>query len=181
MKFLEAGERAVLVVRRHWFVFLVEAIVIAALATLPLIFIALIPQSVADTVSVSERTANILGFLYMLWLTILWIILFVRWTVYFLDVWVVTDRRLVDVQQKWLFHRSVLTARLDRIQNISIDVEGIFATLIGFGDVKILTAGDDPDIIIRTARAPESVKQRILELHNQVIERNRQTFKDGVQ
>lgn len=173
MRFLEPGETLILIVRRHWFIFFAETLLIVALAAGPLLFVAILPGSVADALFASDRAAAVAGFLYLLWLIVLWIILFLRWTVYFLDVWLVTDRRLVDIEQKWLFHRTLLTARLDRIQNVSIDVEGIFATLIGFGDVKILTAGDDPDIIIRTARDPGRVKERILELHNSVLERDK--------
>lgn len=179
--FLEPGEQVVLIVRRHWFVFFARALFFALLAATPLIFLALMPSVVTEKLLPEGSVSTALGFLYVVWLIVLWIFLFIQWTVYFLDVWVVTDQRLIDVQQRWLFHRSIVTARLDRIQNVGIDVEGLLATLIGFGNIRILTAGDDPDIIIRTARHPERMRARILELHNTAVEKLRRVSIGGTE
>jgi len=72
---------------------------------------------------------------------ILWVVAFVIWTDHYLDVWVITNKNLIDVEQQGIFHREISTTRLSKIQDVSSEVRGIFQTFLNFGDLTIQTAG----------------------------------------
>jgi uncharacterized membrane protein YdbT with pleckstrin-like domain len=94
----------------------------------------------------------------------------VTWTNYYFDLWIVTNKRIIDVEQKGLFRREVSSLRLDNIQNIVIDMNGIMPTLLRYGNVHVHTAGASHEIfIIRTANDPEHIKNIITEAQNKVL------------
>lgn len=101
-------------------------------------------------------------FLASVWTLLLWAKFFAIWTDYYLDVWIVTDRRIVNIDQKGLFHREVSTLRMERIQDVTLEIEGIIATVLGFGDVLVQTAGETGEFVIKGVNNPEHIKRKIL-------------------
>ena len=89
---LDDNETILLYVRKHWILFVVHIIPLFLLALLPVIFPALIdfflPQSL-------ERFQDAGWALYCMWLTMLWVWGFLLWTEYYLDVWILTDRKII--------------------------------------------------------------------------------------
>jgi hypothetical protein len=54
---------------------------------------------------------------------------------------VVTDRRIILVDQVHFFSRNVSVFRLERMQDIEFKITGIIPTLLNFGTLKAQTAG----------------------------------------
>lgn len=162
---LEEGEKLLVVIRKHWLVFILTALAIGFGALLPLLAVSFLPPGTLEVIFVSANASSAGAFLYYCWLLGLWILLFVSWTTYFLDVWVVTDRRIVDIDQKTLFRRGMITARIEKIQDITVEVHGVLETLFGYGKMIIFTAGDNPDFIIENAAHPYDAKEKILWAH----------------
>jgi len=159
---LEPGEKIVLKVRRHKLGLIFESMFLFLFLVLPpLLF------------WVSERAVVIKGndlalfvSLYSLVLLIAWMIFFVIWTRYYLDVLIITDKRIIYVDQKGFFSREVATLNLDKIQDITITISGILATFLDFGTVKIQTAGESTEFIMRDVPEPSKIKSIIYELHH---------------
>ncbi len=71
---------------------------------------------------------------------VLGIILFIpSWIIYWYSVFIVTNRRLIQITQKGFFNRSVVDIGLNNILATSYEVKGIQATLLGFGTIMIQT------------------------------------------
>ncbi len=157
---LDINERSLLEVRKHWFIFLIEAIG-SLLAGLAPIVIALMFIMWFD-LSLSPKLFYFGGFFYMIWLLLVWIYFFLIWTDYYLDVWIITDQKIIDIDQKSLFHREVSTFRLDHIQDVTIKVPGFLPTLLDYGHLHVQTAGEQNEFIIRFAAHPQQVKDVIL-------------------
>jgi uncharacterized membrane protein YdbT with pleckstrin-like domain len=83
------------------------------------------------------------------------------WTDYYLDVWIVTNRRVIDVEQRGLFSREIATMQLSKIQDITTEVKGFLPTLIGFGDVHVQTAGLEREFVIRGVPHPHKTREMI--------------------
>lgn len=169
---LDPNETVILEVRRHWFVFISTGLFSLILAIAPLfLFGFAISFFEADAFSGSNRNA-LFWLLYSLWLLIVWMSLFVQWTNYYLDVWYITQKRIIDVEQRGLFHRHVSNLRFDKIQDISIEVRGILAHFFQFGDVHVQTAGQDSsEFIIKHASHPERIREAVFKLHNREAEK----------
>ncbi len=164
---LEAGEKILLSVRRHLFVFYSRIIFILVLILVPLF-------AAPFTIPFFERTAPELSgiafffALYTLWLTVVWILFFLRWTDYYLDVWVVTNQRVIDIEHHGIFHSEVSTFRLEHIEDVTVEVSGILATLLKFGTVHIHTAGESPDFVIKNAARPFDIKNALMRAQGNV-------------
>lgn len=164
----ETGEKVLKQVRKHWLPFLLELIFIVFLALVPLLVFVFAPETLVEQVS-DGLTGNInvlFIFFYLLWLTVLWMVLFYVWTDYYLDVWIVTSHRIIDIEQKGFFNRQVSSFRLDRIQDITISINGLVPTMFGFGNIHVQTASADQNFIIPNASDPEGVKKLILEAYS---------------
>ena len=159
---LESGEVLIERVQRHWFIFLLESVGLVFVAFAPLILIPFLPKEVLAILSDS-----ILIFYYSLWLLFVWVAFFVLFTDYYLDVWVITTKRVVNIEQTGLFNRTSTSCFISKIQDIEIKVEGILATLLGFGKIKIHTAGAEKAVLMMDNIAlPQRVKEVITRLQH---------------
>jgi len=167
---LQPNEHIIATVRRHWWVMLSETLFIVVLAAAPVFFyeglMIVFSQSSIET----GDTLALFTFVYSLWLLCLWMAFFLIWTNYYLDVWVITDKQMIDVEQKGLFNREISNLRLDRIQDVTIQVKGVLGTVFKFGNIIVQTAGDHKAFIIKDAHHPENVKSLILAQLDQVLD-----------
>jgi energy-coupling factor transporter transmembrane protein EcfT len=170
---LDPGETIILEVRRHWIVFISRIVFFLVLFVAPPIIYTLTVAFAPATVTIyAYAYFSMLLFLYSLWLLLLWTGLFIQWTNYYLDVWYITEKRIIDVNQKRIFHREVSNLRFDKIQDISIEVKGIVATFLNFGDLKVQTAAEDSsDFFMVSAARPEEVRKVIFSHHNKEAEK----------
>lgn len=169
----EQGEEIVKQVRKHWLVFVIECIFLTFLAIVPVLGFVFVPESAVT--AFADKIAgdfNVLFmFFYLLWLVVLWLILFYIWTDYYLDVWIITNQRIIDVEQKGFFNREVASLHLERIQDITITTSGFVATMFGYGNIHVQTAGADRNFLIPNASDPEGVKRLILEQYAKITKR----------
>lgn len=173
---VERGETIRVVIRKHWLVFALKALTLVFAALLPLMVLAFLPTGALEAFEAIPRATEVATFLYLVWLIVLWMLCFIMWTNYYLDVWIVTDKRLIDIDQKALFRREVTTTRIEKIQDVTVEVSGVLATLFHFGNLTIHTAGENRDIIIRNAMRPSEAKEGILQAHSAALEEGRRDF-----
>ncbi len=165
---LEQGEKVILQVRRHLFVFWARIIFDAVLFFAPLF---ITPWAARFLEKLFETPGVPLFFVvYLFWVLIVWTVFFVQWTDYYLDVWIVTTKRVIDIDQKGIFNFEVSTFRLEQIQDVTIEVNGIIATLLKFGNIHVHTAGENPNFIIRDAAHPLEVKEALMQAHGTVMD-----------
>ena len=168
---LDPDEHVVLEVRKHWIVFISQALGLIFSALLPFALILLIKIFAPDilTINIPGNTSALFLFFYSLWLLALWLSFFISWTKYYLDVWYVTEKRIIAVDQRHIFDRGISNLRFDKIQDVTIDVRGFIPTLLKFGDIKVQTAGEDNfDFSMTTVRRPEEVREVIFSRHNEI-------------
>lgn len=84
------------------------------------------------------------GELLWLWVALgglaLGLILFsYHWAMWYFTVFIVTDQRLRQVSQEGLFGKSVIDLGISKIQNISYNVSGATAAMLGFGTIVVQT------------------------------------------
>lgn len=87
------------------------------------------------------RTAQIATFASAFWLLIVWCALAVQWTDYYLDIWVITNTRIISISQIDLFNRTISNWGVERIQEVTVHSENIIQTFFNYGTLQIQTAG----------------------------------------
>ncbi|MGQ9681678.1 MAG: cyclic nucleotide-binding domain-containing protein [Anaerolineae bacterium] len=79
------------------------------------------------------------------------------------DVYIVTADRIIDVEKKPLFFaENRREARLDRIQNVNLNVPGPMAAILNYGNVNIDTAGTEGQFTFTRVVAPHEVQREIM-------------------
>lgn len=87
---------------------------------------------------------------------------------YYLDCWIVTNKRTIHTELRGLFSRIVSSVPHDRIQDITINVHGILPIFFHFGDLHIQTAGEFREFIFRQIPDPYKTKEIIFEARREL-------------
>jgi hypothetical protein len=81
---------------------------------------------------------------------------------WYLDIYLVTNIRIIDITQNGLFHRIVGETSLDHVQDIIYEVKGILPTLLNYGNITIHTAGPTGDIVFEEVSNPHRVQRYLM-------------------
>ena len=105
-------------------------------------------------------------FLLTVYFLVIWQVLFKGLADYYLDTWIVTDHRVLEIHQIGLFKRDISELRLGKIQDVSVKIEGMMPTFFNYGDVIIQTAGVVQEFKFEEVPNPQKIKDDILRLHD---------------
>lgn len=151
------------ILRRHKITLLPALLVFFFMAFLPLAFYSLlVPYTFSAFLY--EPFSSIYFLAITIYYGFLWIIIFIEWLDYYLDVWIVTNQRILDIEQRNLFHRVIAELDLKRVQDISSTVGGLWQTFFQYGDIKIQTASEENIIRPKQIPHPVTVRREIMRL-----------------
>lgn len=157
------GENVVFSLRRHPFTFLKPILLFLVMLLLPfaardLLLAGEVPGSGNPLL---ETGITLLISAYFL---SVFLIFLTQFTDYYLDIDIVTNDRIIDIEQTSLFGRAVSELDLTRVQDVHSEIKGIIPTMFGYGTVVVQTAGEDKNFVFKQVPNPHAVRQRILEL-----------------
>ncbi len=140
---LEPGEHVVRETRKPWFLFLSGLLPYAIFAALPFAIpnLLMLVPTFGGYASLFDFSTPLMRLSLGVWLLITWTGAWGAFTQYFLDIWVLTNTRLVDIDQKQYFSREVSSLLLSRVQDVTINVNGIIPSLLDIGDINVQSAG----------------------------------------
>jgi membrane protein YdbS with pleckstrin-like domain len=157
-------EKVVVLLFRHWFALLVKILTYILLALIPPA-IYLFGGSFLSEYALGSLFVLLIVVYYMAW----WYGLFYAIAMYLLDVWIVTDHRVIDSEQHGFFSRTVAELNLAKIQDVGTSIEGPLATWLKFGNLDIQTAGTNPKFSFKQIPDPLKVKDMLMHAHNEYI------------
>lgn len=152
-------EQTVLVVRRHW--------ITLFWPMLFLLFFILLPFWLdAYLKSISGFTAyeTLYWFAACLYFLILWNVFFGNLMIFSLNTIVITNQRIIDNQQKGLFQHQLNEMKLDKIQDATVKIKGVFANVLNYGDLQVQSAGSQNEFYFTCIPNPEAIKKTITDL-----------------
>ncbi len=81
--------------------------------------------------------------------------------VYSLNAFVLTNKRIIDFDQKGFFERVVSECSYNKVQDVSFEVKGILATFINFGTIRIQTAASNQNLEMAKVLKPQRAQEKI--------------------
>jgi len=162
----ESGEKIILILRRHIFIIIIKIAFWALAAILPPIFFLLFQDILAQLFNNNFFHPLLILFTSIYYLYI-WLFVFTSFVDYYLDVWIVTDKRIINIELKSLFARTVSEQKLYRIQDVTSELKGFFSTILDFGTVYVQTAGEKERFIFKQIPNPYGVARKILKIVEQ--------------
>ncbi len=156
-------ERVLFFLRRHPIVFVMDILLQVVLVVLPagiwFVLARILPSLLAGPVMGPLLILLASGYYLMIWLFFL-----VNFADYYLDAWIVTDDRILNIEQKSLFSRTISELDLSKIQDVTSEVKGFFAFIFGYGNVYIQTAAERERFVFEQVRRPEEIRKNMLAL-----------------
>ncbi len=90
------------------------------------------------------------------------ILFFPSWMSWHFSVFVVTNKRFIQITQRGFFHRSVVDMGLRQIQMVNYEVKGLQETLLGYGTIMMQTMVGD--LLIHYMHKPAHIQKKLLEI-----------------
>jgi len=171
----DKDEVVVYEVRRHWFVLYLRLAVLMIFVLLPLLFYSVI-KALPIRLIAEGNVYFLLLFFYFIWLLFIWIIGIILWTDYFLDVMLITNKRLIRVEQNGLFSREVSYVDLQNIQDVKSEVNGFLATMLNFGHLSVQTSAQNREFVMRCISNPFATRDRLNQAIDLYDKENPQTY-----
>lgn len=156
-------ERIVHVIRRHTITFIPIALLFIALILVPPIVDWMGQNLWPDFFTSASLYPLLVLFLSVYYLS-LCLFFYSYFIDFYLDILIITNDRLVDIDQKGLFARSVAEIELYQIQDITSQVEGFFPSIFNYGQLIIQTASAVPRVIVHNVPNPHLLRQELLDL-----------------
>ncbi|MFW5885248.1 MAG: hypothetical protein ACOCUF_03430 [Patescibacteria group bacterium] len=169
------NEEIILVLRRHWLIFVFKF--------LPFLFFALLIAILGGVIrgnfgfiqiNINTQLEILIELLFYLFI---WLGAFVVWINYYLDVWIITDRRIIDVEQVALFRRSVSELEHSKIQDTTSEIHGFLPTLFRYGYIYIQTAGETQRFLFKQVPNPVKTRNIIMKLQKAALKKEKQKEK----
>lgn len=156
-------EQILHVVRRHYITFVPIGFLFLILILVPLTVYFLI-SSLFPNLLINEIIFPILILFTSLYYLSICLFFYGYFIDFYLDILIVTNDRIVDIDQRGIFARSISEVELYQIQDVTSEVNGFFPSLFGYGNLTIQTAGAVPKVKMNNIPKPHSLRQELLDL-----------------
>ena len=173
---LNQEEKIFLVIRQHWVVLFIKSLFwflfIAGVMLLDAIAKAYLGDVITGRVEILVAVARAILLITGL------LGLFIVWTLYYLNTQIITNERIIDVNQKSLLNHATSELHINRCQDVTAEIKGLLATMFNFGNVQVQTAGEQERFVFQAIANPQDVAKLIMELYDQLPKEHTQQKSD---
>jgi hypothetical protein len=153
-----------LFLRQHW-VTNVPWIIIATIGIfLPYLIIGIDLANFFQLEILSRLPYQILVGVVILWYMLVTFYIIENFLHWYFNIYIVTNRHLVDINFTSLLQREKLEAGLENVESASSKISGIIRSLFNYGDVIVQTAAESQQITFLKVPFPDRVADRINDL-----------------
>jgi len=154
-------ENVITIIRKHWIVFFINIFLhfLLLLAPLPVLWFLKINF---PSLFLESSFSWVLIVLTLSTYTLLMLLMtYVHFIDIYMDVWIVTNKRVLNITQRGMFSRTESEHAFEKIQDITVEVAGVLATFFNFGDLHVQTAAEKERFIFKNAPEPYILKQKL--------------------
>jgi len=156
-------EKTILVTRKHRIILFSKMSFLGFCVLLPFIIYSLI-----NSFSWYSSISPVYWFFVSIWFLLLWNLAFYSIMLYFLNIVIVTNQRVIENKQNGFFDYRANEMELSKIQDISIKISGSLATFLDFGDIEIQSAGAKAKFYFDAVPHPEKIREIINEARKNI-------------
>lgn len=160
------NEHVILLLRRHWTALAAGIFQLMVLLFIPPIVLTLILLFSSFNINPEGPLYILLVLGLSLYYLFCFLTYFNDFIDYHLDIWIVTDQRILSIEQTGLFKRTISELNILKVQDVTSEINGKIETFLDFGNVYIQTAGQTERFIFEEVSHPAEVGKVILQVHD---------------
>jgi len=153
----DKDEKIVLVLRQHLITQVKPTVVLTAA-------IFLIPGLLEFSGFFAALPNQFLTAFYIFWVILAFGLVTHAFLMWFFNVYIVTDERVIDVDFNSMIHRNISSAKIENIEDISSKSVGPLAAIFDYGTINLQTAGASNEFEFEHVPQPGKVKKLLNEL-----------------
>lgn len=128
------------------------------------IFLLLVPLSLTVFPFLSWLPRNFQIISLVGWYVLVTGFIFERFLIWFFNVYIITDERVIDVDFYSLVFKHISEAKIENIEDITTQTTGLLQSLLDYGDVRIQTSAEIPQIEFEKVPHPQKVSKFLSEM-----------------
>lgn len=167
------NEKIIILLRKHpitqvsWILFVLLLIALPIFG-LPLIMeLSILPE---------YATEGLILYLILFWYTGLFGFIFMQFLLWFFNVNIITNQRIIDIDFPFLLFKESTATRINQIEDITHKRGGFSRTVFDYGDVYVQTAGATPNIEFLDIPRPADVVRAIVDIWQKESPEKARTF-----
>ncbi|MDP3993689.1 MAG: PH domain-containing protein [Candidatus Doudnabacteria bacterium] len=165
----QEGERIHLVTRPHWIILAMKIAVWLIFVAL-FVFLDYLAEAVPTLTEAPYLSAfNLFKTIYLMFLVAA---VFYIWIIYYLNYQVVTNERVVDVDQGNLLLHTTSELHLSQVQDVTAEIKGFLGNIFDYGNVYLQSAGAKVQFEFDDVPNPHALAKLILDLYEKVPKQN---------
>ncbi len=136
----ESNEKVYYILRKHPITMIPEVFVSIALLIMPLATIlifkdihSLLQQYIPDSLEI---------IVILLWYSFVFFLTFEAFLLWFFNVYIITDKRVIDVDFHGLWRKRVSETSLDNVEDATYETNQFLHVIFDYGDINIQTAAE---------------------------------------
>lgn len=157
-------EQVLLFLRQHPITQLPWIIISGLLIFMPIILIPIINSIIDNTFFIPLRFGIVM---LLFWYLATFAYAFVSFIMWYYNINIVTNQRVVDIDFVYLLVQEVTATRIEQIEDVTYKRAGSFATLFDYGNVFVQTAGTEVNIEFLSVPKPRQIGKIIIDLMGQ--------------
>ncbi len=149
LKNMRPWEKTLMVVKRHWIILIMLGVYFFMGMLIMLAIYSFLDWGLAHLLTI------------LFWMPYS-IFLYIHWLDHELDMYVITNNRIIGVEQISFLNRKVSECNLGQVQEVGSHTKGLLANLLNYGTVKIQTAWNATNFTMSYSPVPLSNSRKIL-------------------
>lgn len=170
----QVDEKICLVLREHWISLFLKLLAwgffLAIYLVIDYLDVAYFP------VNIDSGFLPLVDVIKIVFLMFLSLGLFIIFTLYYLNMYVITNERIVNIQQFGLLRHTISELHLEQIQDVTAEIHGLPENVFDYGDVYIQTAGETERFLFQNIPGPTKVTKMILDLYEELPEDKKHSY-----
>lgn len=160
-----AGEQVRLILVKHWVIYVRMLKKFIFFAFVPMVFGLFMMDDVEPI------TMDLIYLFSFIYLSYFFLVLFVQWLDYMLDLIIITSERVVSIDQVNIFQNTSSETSLTLVQDVRASKKGLFGNILHYGKLTIQTAGEKIVFEMDDVPDPYGAAKTILDLRDAAVKK----------